>query len=468
MRRALLPIGVLLATIIVLTQCGKKSNPVAVPESTPAAPTITAAHPASGSTGVVRNTLIYVTFSRPMDHAATEGALAVTGMTGTMSWSNNILIFRPDSLFAAADTVRFTVSTAARDNGGTPLAAAASYSFSCGSNADTTRPAVASHAPAGTGVVPGTEVAAHCSEKLAPWADGAITLRDSASGAAVSGATGISSDSILRFIPSGLAHSTTYIATVGTACVDRCGNAIATPYSWTFTTAADNIPPTVHGTSPGNGDTLVSVNAQVRVRFSEPMDTAATRTATTHSELMHYRTEWSGDTLMTLTMTDTLSFHLAHIMTVGTGATDKAGNHLSSAYSFSFTTARGLYVACRTAGDMRFFQAHDLKPEGVMPSLTGVTQTVMATAGTFALLLASDGVHYLDVHAQNHAVLFAPFSGNGYGLALSRNTNWNAVSDTIGDRVYLFDGVLTNYDTILTGGAAPKGLVFSANNRYLY
>lgn len=471
MRRALLPIGVLLATIIVLTQCGKKSNPVAVPESTPAAPTITAAHPASGSTGVVRNTLIYVTFSRPMDHAATEGALAVTGMTGTMSWSNNILIFRPDSLFAAADTVRFTVSTAARDNGGTPLAAAASYSFSCGSDADTTRPAVASHAPAGTGVVPGTEVAAHCSEKLAPWADGAITLRDSASGAAVSGATGISSDSILRFIPSGLAHSTIYIATVGTACVDRCGNAIATPYRWTFTTAADNIPPTVHGTSPGNGDTLVSVNAQVRIRFSEPMDTAATRGATTHSPALHCRTTWVDDTLMTLTMTDTLSFHAPHQVTVGTGAADQAGNHLASAYSFAFTTTRGLYVACGTANETHLYQAHDLKPEGYLPFTSGITQVRMSGDGETAFLLTSNGLHFRQVRNHNNEPFFTNLPGDGYGVAVSPTGTRLAVSDTAAMRnhVYLVNAATGQIlDTFAAGGAAPKGMVFSADGRYLY
>ncbi|MCU0606195.1 MAG: Ig-like domain-containing protein [Candidatus Edwardsbacteria bacterium] len=472
MKRTFIVTAVCLLTLAgLLLQCGKKSNPIPPPPPTPTVPTVTSAYPANGTAGLARNTLIYIVFSEAMDHAATEGALSVTGMTGIMSWSNHILIFRPDSLFGAGDSVTFAVSTAAVDAEGTAMAAAVGYSFVCGAAADLTPPSVASHSPAGTGVALNTEVTAHCSEKLAPWSDGAISLRDSASGAAVGGATGISNDSILRFVPAALAPSRTYLATVGTACLDRCGNPMAADHSWYFTTAADNVPPTVNGTSPADGDTLVPVNAQVRIRFSEPMDTAATRAATTHSPTLHYRATWSDDTLMTLTMTDTLSFHTAHRVTVGTGAMDRAGNHLASAHQFIFTTARGLYVACQSANETHLYQAHDLKPEGYLPFTSGITSVRMSTDGNIAYLLTSSGLRFRQVHDHNSEPLATNLSGDCYGMAVSPNGARLAVSDTAAmhNYVYLINAVNGQIqDTFAAGGAAPKGMAFSADSRYLY
>lgn len=473
MKRISFTACVLLAAIIVLPQCGKKSNPMddGGGDGTPIAPRITAAYPADSSAGLPHNTLIYVTFDRAMDHAATEGALTVAGMTGVKSWSNYILAFRPDSSFPAGDTVRYVISTAAKDNAGTPLAAAASYSFVCGATADATPPTVASHSPSDTGVAVDAAVIAHCSEKLAPWSDAAISLQDSAGGVAVGGSAGLVNDSILRFVPSALLPSTTYRATVGTACVDRCGNPMAAAFDWYFTTAADNVAPAVHGSSPANGDTLVSANAVVRIRFSEPMDTASVNAALAGTPTLHYGASWSADTMVTLTMTDTMSFHTAHQVTVGTGATDKAGNHLATAYSFTFTTARGLYVACTTGNSISLYQQNDLKAEGSILSSPSVRQIEMSPSGDRAYVLDNDGVKTLDLRNHNRIVDTIALSSNSYGLAISPNGLRLAVSDPAQNHVYLVAAATGQMqDTVTSGlaGAMPKGIVFSGDSRYLY
>src|SRR3990172_8528234 len=80
------------------------------------------------------------------------------------------------------------------------------------------------------------------------------------------------------FTPSeALAYSTTYTATITAGVTDAEGNALAEDYSWNFTTVAapDTTPPTVISKDPADDASGVAVNSQVRVTFSEPIDTSA-------------------------------------------------------------------------------------------------------------------------------------------------------------------------------------------------
>ncbi|HTY08284.1 MAG TPA: Ig-like domain-containing protein [Candidatus Edwardsbacteria bacterium] len=464
MKRALILVTCSLCVLAgLLLQCGKKSNPIAPPVNTPTPPAITAAWPANSAAGLPRNTLIYVTFDRAMDKTATAAALSVTKMTGAKDWKYNILIFKPDSLFHAGDTVRFTVGTGAADVNGNALATAANYTFTCGAAADTVRPAVAGYAPTGLNVSVGATVAATMTKKLAPWADAAIK---------VSGATGsatLQSDSVLQFVPAGLAYNTLYTATVDTNAVDRCGNRMTPIFTWNFTTAADTVRPTVTKTEPAGGDTNVSVNAPVKVHFSEPMDTASARAALTSSPTLHYRASWSGDSVLTLAMTDTMSFHVPHQVTVGTGALDKAGNHLAASHPFTFTTARGLYVVSHGLNEVYRYKQNDLKPEGYLPSYNAATQVRMSADGAIAYVLTNSGLHFLQVHNHDNEPFFTNLRNSCYGVAVSPNGQRLAVSDTTGNRVYLIDaGTGALLDSVNTIGAAPKGMAFSANSGYLY
>ncbi|MDI6739446.1 MAG: Ig-like domain-containing protein [Candidatus Edwardsbacteria bacterium] len=457
----------LLSAAGLLLQCGKKGNPMAPPVSTPTPPKITAAHPANGAAGLACNTLIYVVFDRPMNHGATNGALTVEKMTGSKTWSNYILIFKPDSLFKASDTVRFTISADAQDNNGTALEAAASYWFICGTDADTVRPAIVACAPTGASVPVTSIITASFNKKLAPWSDAAIKLTQA--GAPVSGNSGLQSDSILVFVPAGLAYSKTYRVTMDTTAVDRCGNHLADTIDWSFTTMADTVKPFVTRSEPAAGDSNISVNAPVKIHFSEPMDTVSARRALSSTPVLNTRAAWSSDTMIILTMIDTLSFHTNHQVTVGTGAMDKNGNHLVAAYQFDFTTMRGLYVACNAAGEVRLFQLNDLRPEGSLPSTTGITQVRMARIPGFACLLTNNGLHFRLFQNHNIEPFFTSLGAGCYGIAVSPGGVWIAVSDTMRNYVYLIDtetGQLI--DTFATIGAAPKGLAFSADSRYLY
>src|SRR5208283_3735587 len=79
------------------------------------------------------------------------------------------------------------------------------------------------------------------------------------------------------FIPaSNLVANTQYTATITTGATDATvtGNALASNYQWTFTTAAviDTNPPTVIFTVPANGATGVATTTAISATFSKPMN----------------------------------------------------------------------------------------------------------------------------------------------------------------------------------------------------
>jgi hypothetical protein len=99
------------------------------------APTLTSSSPADGAIGVASDATIRLTFSEAMDKPATEAAFQVTspsGVGGTFTWSGNTMLFTPSQLFLCynpATVVRWSLSTAARDLAGNPIASTISRSF---------------------------------------------------------------------------------------------------------------------------------------------------------------------------------------------------------------------------------------------------------------------------------------------------------------------------------------------------
>ena len=147
---------------------------------------------------------------------------------------------------------------------------------------------------------------------------------------------------------SNLAAGATYTANVisgGSGVKDVSGNALASMYTWAFTTAT---PPTVQSTIPTNTATLVSPNAPVRVTFSEAMDATTLTTST-----IELRTP--GNTVVAAVITYDVPTHVATLtpnsaLTVSTsytgnviggssGIKDDDGTPLVTTYTWTFTTA---------------------------------------------------------------------------------------------------------------------------------
>ena len=146
-----------------------------------------------------------------------------------------------------------------------------------------------------------------------------------------------------------MAGSAIYTATItggASGVKDLAGNALASNYSWSFTTAAvDNTPPAVTSVSPLNGATGVNAGANIIANFSEAVN-ASTVTTTTFqlrdagNNLIPASVSTSSGQI-TLDPTSTLAGSAVYTATITGGASgvkDLAGNALASNYSWSFTT----------------------------------------------------------------------------------------------------------------------------------
>jgi hypothetical protein len=107
----------------------------------------------------------------------------------------------------------------------------------------------------------------------------------------------------------------------------------------------DTTPPMVTATSPAGSATQVARDTNVRVTFSETMDTVATQTAFTlapasnPSATVAGTFSWTGATTLTFDPAVPLDGATQYLARVGTGARDARGNQLASEYSWTFTTS---------------------------------------------------------------------------------------------------------------------------------
>jgi hypothetical protein len=154
------------------------------------------------------------------------------------------------------------------------------------------------------------------------------------------------SGGVATFTPSaGLSVSTVYTATATTGVKDIAGNALASPYVWSFTTSqtGDHTPPSVSSTMPESGDTCAATETSVSASFDEAIAYQSVNTST-------FQLRDTGDNLVSgdvmLDYTGSARFwpanpfanSTAYTATLTTGITDLSGNQMASDYSWTFTT----------------------------------------------------------------------------------------------------------------------------------
>ena len=327
---------------------------VAAPDVTP--PTITGNTPANGATGVALNTAPTVTFSESMQNATittssftlvtTSGGVAVPG---SVTVAGNTATYTPSASLAGSTQFTATVTTAVKDAAGNALVANTSWTFTTGAAPDVTPPTVISVAPANaaTGVSRTTTVSATFSEPMqnATLTTASVTLATTTGGVAIAGTVSVSGNTATITPSATLAGSTQFTATITTAAKDVAGNALASNFTWTFTTAPapDVTPPTITGNTPANGATGVALNTAPTVTFSEPMQNATITTAsftlvtTSGGVAVPGTVSISGNTA-TYTPNAGLAGSTQYTATVTTAVKDVAGNSLAANTSWSFTT----------------------------------------------------------------------------------------------------------------------------------
>lgn len=147
-------------------------------------------------------------------------------------------------------------------------------------------------------------------------------------------------------LTSDLPVSTVCTATITTAAKDTTGNALASNYTWNFTTGlgADVVPPTVIAVTPANGACL---QTEVGATFSEAMNPTTISTATFTLQLTGppLGTAVAGSVaydvptrVATFTPASALAASTSYTATITTGAKDLTGNALAANRTWTFQT----------------------------------------------------------------------------------------------------------------------------------
>ena len=266
-------------------------NPGANPGLAP--PTVTSETPATGAVGVCPNTAITATFSVAMEPATinattftvTAGTppVAVTGVI-TADLTNTIFTFTPSSALALSTPYTATITTGATDEYGIALATNFVWTFTTGDAPCLPGPptVVFVTPPTGaTGVCPNSVVTATFSEAMNPSTINTTTFTLTGPGTtSVAGSVTYDVSSYTAtFTPSSiLALDTLFTATITTGVQDPSGNALASNYVWTFTTAlaacTTVTPPTVILVTPPAGAVGVCPSTAVTATFSVAMNPA--------------------------------------------------------------------------------------------------------------------------------------------------------------------------------------------------
>ena len=327
------------------------------PDTTP--PTVSSTGPVANATGIAFNTLITASFSEPMDPLtistasvtlACPAGTPIVGMVG-YAVSGSVATFTPASSLPASTICTATINTGVQDVAHNAMASAYTWSFTTGVAPDTTPPTVSSTSPLGnaSGVAVNALISASFSEPMDPLTISTANFALACPvGTPIAGTVGYAvNGSVATFTPgSSLPASASCTATINTGVQDVAHNAMASAYTWSFTTgvAPDTTPPTVSSTSPLASASGVAVNALITASFSEPMDPLTVSTAsftlacpagTPIAGTVGYAV--SGN-VATFTPVSNLPASTSCTATISTGVQDVAHNAMASAYTWSFTT----------------------------------------------------------------------------------------------------------------------------------
>jgi hypothetical protein len=182
-----------------------------------------------------------------------------------------------------------------------------------------------------------------------------------------------------------------YTGTITTGAKDAAGNALASNFSWSFTTApavvTDVTPPTVLSVVPANNATAIATSIHPAVTFSEAMN--STTINTTNFTLKQGSTAVTGTvaysgTTATFTPSSALVANTVYTGTITTGAKDAAGNAIASNYTWSFTTAPAAVVISFATQVLPILQSKCMPCHGAVSPTAGISITNYTTVSALS------------------------------------------------------------------------------------
>jgi hypothetical protein len=324
-------------------------------------PTVVAVTPPNLSTGVSPTTTVQVAFSEPMDPSTittstifltNTATSAVVPATIAYNAATNTATLTPSASLPGSTAFTLTVTTGVKDASGNALATTFNSVFTT-AVVDNTPPTVSSVSPANaaTNVPINTTVQVTFSEAMdsSTITNTNVTLKVTSTSALVPAVVVYNKTThVATLTPSSpLANSTGYTVTVTTGVKDAAGNALASPFTSTFTTAApaDTTAPTIISRTPANAATGVATNVNPTVTFSEPMDETTINTTnikltvtSSSAAVAGVVTYNSATNTATFAPSAPLANNTGYTLTVTTGVKDTSGNALAAQSTSTFTT----------------------------------------------------------------------------------------------------------------------------------
>ena len=326
---------------------GVEIIPTAVP------PTVTGTVPSNGATGMSRLTRPRVTFSRAMDASTITGSSftlikAGVPVAATVSYdaTSQTATLVPAAALDYSTNYTARVNTTIKAADGIPLGSAVDWSFTV---QNPQPPQVTGTVPAdgATAVSPSVSPRATFSRSLDPatvTASSFVLTGPSGSAVPASVAYDDTTRTATLAPTAALAPSTVYTARLLTTIAAFDGVPLASPFVWTFTTAAAQTPtPTVTSTSPASGATGVALASTVAATFSIDMDassfTSSAFTLNGPGGPIAAAVAYDGSSrTATLTTTAGLAYSTLYTATLATTVHSTAGAPLAAPFTWSFTT----------------------------------------------------------------------------------------------------------------------------------
>ena len=323
--------------------------------SVPTPPTVLSTSPTNGAINIPLNTKISITFDKAMDKTPTEGAISASpSVTWTAAWSSGdtVITLTPSANLQISTQYTLMITTAAKSSDGKNMASQFQFSFTTGQSQDTTPPTVMFTTPIkdAIDVDTSTKIIIGFSEPMDKSATvGAISI----SPGSISSPAWSNGDATVMFTPS-LSGGTKYTVTVSTTgAKDIAGNAIASPYTFSFTTknVSGSTPPTILSTNPNNNAVNVVRDTIIIITFDKAMDKTATEGAISASPSISGTFSWDiTGKVMTWDPSTELQASTKYTITILTAAKSSDGANLESEYKFSFTTGTSSNTTPPTVG----------------------------------------------------------------------------------------------------------------------
>jgi len=398
--------------------------------------------PANGATGVAVNATVTATFSQGLSAGSISTstftlAQGGTAVPGTVSYNSGTLTatFTPTSPLANSTTYTATLTTSIQSTAGTALSANYTWTFNTAA-AVNQAPMVSSVTPTtgSTGIAITSTVTATFSEAMNSSTITASTFTLTPSGGSAIAATVTYAAGTATLTPNApLANSTTYTALITTGVQSSGGVALATNYSWTFTTAAASVqPPQVTVVTPANASTSAAINTTVTATFNEAMSstsiTASTFTLTGpgNSSVQGTVSYNAGTMVATFTPTSSLSYNTAYTAMISTGVMSSGNVALAAPYSWSFTTTTAPVPTVTTT-----VPTNGATSVNINNALTATFSVPMSSStinpSTFTLVTTTGNTPLSGIVSYNTGTSTATFTPN---VALANNTSYTATITT--------------------------------------